>query len=257
MTEPAQQARKQSFSTSLPAKLTGIVFWGMVLMGILVAAYLLNEREQRLHNDYNSAVSFVEFELERTYRVLAPHLQDEDYVRQQLTAMYNDIKDDLPVRGLHLNFAGKEYRLGGDTQGQVAVGGMFSLPENSSPEIKVVPFDLYLQDLDEMIMDARKNMLMVIGVLVFGFGMILQQVLQRVLSRPILAMVASVQQFAAGDLSARFNEKRNDELGYLARFINQALDSIQQQQQELEQSRKALIKEKSRRKSPCIRLWTG
>lgn len=45
-------------------------------------------------------------------------------------------------------------------------------------------------------------------------------------------------------MSARFNEKRNDELGYLARFINQALDSILQQQQELEQSRKALIKEK-------------
>lgn len=244
MTEPAQQVRKRSYSTSLPAKLTGIVFWGMVLMGILVAAYLLNEREQRLHSAYNSAVSFVEFELERTYRVLAPHLQDEDYVRQQLTAMYNDIKEDLPVRGLHLSFAGQEYRLGGDIQGQVAVGGMFSLPENNSAELNAVPFDLYLQDLDEMIMDARKNMLLVIGVLVFSFGMILQQVLQRVLSRPILAMVASVQQFAEGDLSARFNEKRNDELGYLAKFINQALDSILQQQQELEQSRKALIKEK-------------
>jgi len=244
MTEPTQQARKQSFSTSLPAKLTGIVFWGMVLMGILVAAYLLNEREQRLHSAYNSAVSFVEFELERTFRVLAPHLSDEDTIRQQLSAMYDDISEDLPVRGLYLNFAGQEYRLGGETEGQVAAGGMFSLPENNKAELKVVPFDLYLQDLDEMIMDARKNMLLVIGVLVFSFGMILQQILQWVLSRPILAMVASAQQFAEGDLSVRFNEKRNDELGYLAKFINQALDSILQQQQELEQSRKALIKEK-------------
>ncbi len=244
MTEPVQQGSKLSFSTSLPAKLTGIVFWGMVLIGILVAAYLLNEREQRLQNDYNSAVSFVEFELERTYRVLAPHLHDEDYVRQQLTAMYNDISEDLPVRGLHLTFAGQEYQLGGDTQGQVAVGGVFSVHENNDAELKAVHFDLYLQDLDEMIMDARKDMLLVIGVLVFSFGMILQQILQRVLSRPILAMVASVQQFAEGNLTARFNEKRNDELGYLAKFINQALDSILQQQQELEQSRKELIKEK-------------
>lgn len=240
MTESAPQASKQSFSTSLPAKLTGIVFWGMVLIGVLAATYLLNEREQRLQNAYNSAVSFAEFELERTYRVLAPQLDDQDYMRQQLTAMYNDISEDLPVRGLHLTFAGQDYRLGGDVEGQVAVGGVFSVSADNGAETRQVHFDLYLQDLDEMIMDARKNMLLVIGVLVFGFGMILQ----RVLSRPILSMVASVQQFAEGDLSARFNEKRNDELGYLARFINQALDSILQQQQELEHSRKELIKQK-------------
>ena len=244
MTEPVHTGNKLPYSASLPAKITGIVFWGMVLIGVLVAAYLLNEREQRLQNTYNSAASFVEFELERTYRVLAPHLYDEAYMRQQLTALYNEISNDLPVCGLHLAFAGQSFRLGGDIENKVAVGGVFSVRGNNDVEPKAVHFDLYLQDIDEMILQDRKNMLMVIGMLVFSFGMILQQILQRVLSRPILAMVASVQQFAEGDLSARFNENRNDELGYLAKFINQALDSILQQQQELELSRKALIKEK-------------
>jgi len=66
------------------------------------------------------------------------------------------------------------------------------------------------------------------GVFVL-FGLLLQRVLDLVLTRPFQHMVNAAKAFSAGDEKVRFDEGRSDEFGYLARFINQALDySIEQ-----------------------------
>ena len=237
-------AEKHAFTTSLPAKLTGIVFWGMVLVGVLVATYLLNEREHRLKSAYSGAESYIGYELERLYQIEHAGIHNYEYMSQQVMDMYRSVSESYPIKALSFSFAGHQYQMGHNETQEVPIRGTFSVLEDNSDISQIIPFKLYMQDLDEVIMDARKNMLLVIGVLVFSFGMILQQILQKVLSSPILAMVASARQFADGDRATRFNDKRSDELGYLAKFINQALDSILQQQNELQLSRQELIKEK-------------
>jgi diguanylate cyclase (GGDEF)-like protein/PAS domain S-box-containing protein len=84
------------------------------------------------------------------------------------------------------------------------------------------------------------------GLLVMLFGLILKYILDRVLSRPIQAMVDSANKISHGNTALRFNERRTDEFGFLAKFINQALDSVVSQNVQLEASRIALSEEKER-----------
>jgi len=229
---------------SLPAKITGIVFWGMVLVGVLLAAYLLGEKEQQLINSYYADVHHLEQELETIYRQEQEHVMDYPYMHQKFQSLFLHVSHEHFVEALMFEFDGHVYQYGEKNDQQVHRRGQIYIQTAIAGAHELIEINVYMQGLDKQIVESRKQMLLIIGGLVFAFGMILQQILQRVLSRPILDMVASAKKFTHESQSVRFNERRNDELGYLAKFVNEALDSSVQHQQELEASRKALIKEK-------------
>ncbi len=244
MTDPRADTRKQLVSMSLPVKVTGIVFWGMVLVGLLVAVYLLNQKETQLRDNYNSNILFIEHELEQLYSSYDEHIFDHNFMSLQVEEFFLRMARKYPVEAIRYTFSGHTYQFGKIQGQQEKITGQLLVRVLSYQGMHVVDLEVYMVGLDKTIADSRKQMLMIIGGLVFVFGMILQQILQRVLSAPILDMVLSAQRFAEGDQSSRFNEQRKDEFGYLAKFVNQALNSILQQQKEIEVSRKALFEEK-------------
>lgn len=238
--------KKQSVNMSLPAKVTGIVFWGMVLVGLLAATYILNQRETQLRENYSTNIIFVEHDLELLYATFDDHISDHDFMSLQVEDFFLKIQKKYPIEAIRYNFQGIEYLFGDISGQQEFIEGQLLIRVLSNQGMEVVKLDVFMQGLDKTINDSRKQMLLIIGSLVFVFGMILQQILQKVLSHPILDMVISAQKFAQGNQTARFNEQRNDEFGYLAKFINQALDSLLVQTHELERSRKDLFEEKVR-----------
>lgn len=238
--------KKQSVNMSLPAKVTGIVFWGMVLVGLLAATYILNQRETQLQDNYITNIIFVEHELEQLYVTFDDHIFDHDFMSLQVDYFFQQISEKYPIEAIRYYFDEVEYQFGTIEGQQELIEGQLLIRVLSNQGVEVIKLDVFMQGLDKTINDARKHMLLIIGGLVFVFGMILQQILQKVLSRPILDMVISAQKFAQGNQSARFNEQRSDEFGYLAKFVNQALDSLLSQQRELVVSRKALFAEKVR-----------
>ncbi|RDH81043.1 MAG: hypothetical protein DIZ80_13045 [endosymbiont of Galathealinum brachiosum] len=236
--------QNQPVSTSLSAKVTGIVFWGMVLVGLLVATYILNQRESQLTDEYNNNILYVKHEIENLYILHHKNIFDHQYMSNRVAGLFQSFSDKYPIESIRYEFAGHQYHFGELSRDQVQIKGQLLLRVESNTDIKVVDLDVYMRSFEQTITDSRKQMLLIIGTLVFTFGMILQQILQKVLSKPLLNMMTSAQRFAKEDQSVRFNENRNDEFGYLAKFINQALDSVISHQRELEVSQKALFEEK-------------
>jgi diguanylate cyclase (GGDEF)-like protein/PAS domain S-box-containing protein len=234
----------QPISMSLSAKVTGIVFWGMVLVGLLVATYILNQRESQLTNEYNNNILLVEHQLENLYILHQAHVFDHKFMSAKVEALFQQLVQQYPLEGIRYEFAGYPYQFGEFQPDQIQIKGQLLIRQHADRDIGVINLDVFMRSFEQTITDSRKQMLMVIGGLVFTFGMILQQILQKVLSKPILNMVTSAQKFAHEDRSARFDEGRNDEFGYLAKFINQALDTVISHQHELEASQKALFEEK-------------
>jgi diguanylate cyclase (GGDEF)-like protein/PAS domain S-box-containing protein len=86
--------------------------------------------------------------------------------------------------------------------------------------------EVYCAGAKATIADLRKNFLLFIGVGVFVFGLLLQRILQKMLSSPFQKMVATAEDFSQGKEDVRFDEERLDEFGYLGKFINDAIDTI-------------------------------
>lgn len=236
--------QKNSQNLSLSVKVTGIVFWGMVLVGLLVVTYILHQRELQLSKEYNSNIIYVEHKLETIYAQYAEHNYDYEIMSLLVEQLFVEVAEQYPIESIRYEFAGRLYQFGQRSNDQLEITGKLLIQPRKNNVVEHVVLHIYMKNFKKIIEESRKQMILVIGGLVFLFGLVLQKILQKLLSQPLLSMVVSAQKFANGEQSTRFNEARNDEFGYLAKFINQALDSILIQQHDLKTSQKALYKEK-------------
>ena len=137
---------------------------------------------------------------------------------------------------LELSGAGGIWRSGTPGTAQDTVARVLRVhgPEGGSETLRVVA---YVPKHAAFLSDQRKHVLIFTGLVAMVFGLILQAILQRILSRPFLGMVSTAQNFAAGDKSARFAAQSADEFGFLAGFINQALDTANRSEMALSQEK--------------------
>ena len=236
----------------LPAKITGIVFWGMVLIGSLAVGMLLHGQDsaQSVRNTSNGML--LAHKVEEILKQQSPspiHLPHSD-----LNQIAEQLRPDLGFQAIKLEFDKEAWLYGKIQASQSAVSHVLSIPAAKSGQSAHAPrITVYFPSLMKSAIEQRKNTLLGIGVVIILFGLILQKILQRLLSQPFTHMVSCARQSADGDMAARFDESRTDEFGFLAKFINRALDSLTRQRAELQstlaralQSEAALSWEKKR-----------
>ncbi len=224
-----------AFHPKLPARITGIVFWGLVFLGLLIAVFLLEKAESELYGINKSNVRMLAMEIEEALESRGP-----EAVLQNQHALFrnkiNQLRGEMEFTQLHIQYQDKEYQFGEHAPDDDAYPYQIHFYNRATNRLDTVSLMLYFPNQKKQIGDIRKNMLLSIGLSLLAFGLILQQILQRVLSRPFTSMVHTAQQFSSGNELVRFDEARQDEFGYLGRFINDAIESILLHQQELRQA---------------------
>ncbi len=231
----------------LPVIVSGIVFWGMVLVGLFAIVFISREHEKSLRQriELNGLVLSTTIE---EHLDLHPHENPLAHNRQALATM---LANEMEQRGFHaveLHDDLEEIRVGEPfVDADVHKATIRVLRSGELPRDWLVRLRFYYPDFKKMITEKRNELFVTIGAVVLLFAFVLQQILQRVLSRPIMRMVRVASQFAAGNKEVRFDESRRDELGYVARFINNALDTVTSEQratrralQQLGESQRAL-----------------
>jgi len=226
------QGHTQDFRT-LPVRVTGIVFWGMAVIGVMTVLVMLNGREEQILQRQQAVVDrfmsglYQEF-LEQPEPVNDIHsfgvLAERVMGRSGL------------IEGLRVKVGTQERVYGQTPEHAVWYTRPVWLSGSVHPARTQASVTLYLPSVEGQVAESRKRLLLGMGGLFLLFGVILQRVLDLVLSKPFRKMTNTAQEFSAGDEQVRFDETRNDEFGYLGRFINEALDYSLRQKQELHQA---------------------
>ncbi|MCP3852610.1 MAG: EAL domain-containing protein [Gammaproteobacteria bacterium] len=236
----------RDFEFVLPAKITGIVFWGLALVGLIIAIFLLQGKEQELELRYQTSATLFTKQLEKDLSKVS-HRDIKNFLEEkrpsyQKQFQFNAFK--LKLNGHYVQFG---QQIEGDINFQSVVTSLVA----SVDRVSNYPLTVTYPNLLKTVITERKNLLVSIGALIFLFGFFLQKVLQQILNKPFLKLLNSAQQFAKGDTSARFDDSSRDEFGFISKFINEALDSLLQQQREIyralsraKKSELALYKEK-------------
>ncbi len=226
------QGDDHKFEVKLPARITGLVFWGLVFVGLLLAVIFLQQAESKLVTENFKNTLLVSYEIEEIVeeysqppvldkasgRIRAKLLEHMESFNFHAVRVYEDGRV-LSIGEVNENDALYEYTLN-------------YFPESSSNRHQV-RLELYSTNIKKAIADIRKKFLLSIGFGVFVFGLFLQRVLQKMLSAPFQKMVGTAEQFSQGNEDARFDDQRQDEFGYLGKFINNAIDSILSNKNEL------------------------
>jgi diguanylate cyclase (GGDEF)-like protein len=213
----------------LATRITGVVFWGLVVLGLTIA-YM---QSRNLHEDvlaqYADASNRAVIQLHQVFS------QQPDISNELLQPMLTAMQADYGISGIVLDYSGKTVRSGEFSAASVVHERNFTYLGKSAPKNSLHMFTLhtYYPDPQKTVAERRKNLLITLGGLFTLFGFMLQWVLHRILTRPFMQMVNTARGISTGQANLRFQENSNDEFGFLGRFINESLNFMQRQQDEI------------------------
>jgi diguanylate cyclase (GGDEF)-like protein/PAS domain S-box-containing protein len=239
--------------TSLPAKITGLVFWGLVILGIIASIVIIQAYEKNLPHQFQTRFSDASFLIEDLISE-HPHTNLQA-IRPQLTTIMNETE----ISGLQVTYANDQIKVGNIDASFEKSSEVFSVekidPETNIGWIQSGVITIFQPTLEDAVAEIRKNILISMGALFIAFGFILQWLLNKILATPFASMVKTARAFTDGDDNLRFNEQRKDEFGFLSSFINQALDKLTNQQKSLQKAlhkQQVTEKELTREKEQAI-----
>jgi len=245
MTVQQEIAAQSTPRLRLSSKITGLIFWGAVLTGLLVVAVFIKQSEddQRLKQEYQAMMVMHALE-----NVLAPH----------------QVVDAIPKNNIQLQNAIESFRGAEKIVGVLLAVGDDEVMIGAAPEkslVKVMRSNhiidgvhgnemtatVYFDPSYNNIYAGRKNLIAILGVISFAFGLIMNRILRSMLTNPINKMTETAAAYASGDKAVRFDDSKNDEFGFMSGFINKALDSSENMHRQLEESfhKQKIAKEKA------------
>lgn len=208
----------------LSVKITGIVFWGMVLVGILFSFIMMQTAERDLREHQNDV--FHHFLYQMINNIDKYGLDDSKKIIQALSG---------ESRQLNITAFNMKY-----DKSIISYGKPSEEDENSTSELvhnnKKIYINVSQPSIKNQLNQQRKHLIISMGVLFAIFGLVLQWVLQKMLAKPFVSMVKTAKEITNGNSETRFNERGDDEFGYLSKFINEALDSTLKQQYKLKKA---------------------
>ena len=247
------QQNLPEIASNLPTRISGIVFWGTMLIGLLIAFVILKDKENELTAQYHDNAKILQTVILKSLEYsTSPDFNGT--TRRDMEHNLKPFRDIIQYNAIELRRDNKTLLFGRKVANEDAITTRLDIYPFYP---KMLPYrvetSIYFPSLQKVISTYRKWILLSIASLMMLFGLILQFILQRLLTRPFSRMVHTAQQFADGDSTARFDENRNDEFGFLSKFINRALDSSARQYTELmdaleraTESESALFAEKER-----------
>ncbi len=214
-----------SFKVKLPARITGIVFWGLVFIGLLVSVFILEDAENELYLTNKTNSHMVAYALEGIVKK-NPESPVLETAASKIKLKLNQLREEMGFTSVILFERGEEYVYGDRNTDDDAFPYSINYYPKGSQHLEVISTLVYYPNQKKEVANIRKNMLLSIGLSVFIFGFILQHILYRVLSGPFTRMVNTAREFSNGNDSVRFDKSRDDEFGYLGGFINNAIESM-------------------------------
>ncbi|MBE9568468.1 MAG: EAL domain-containing protein [Proteobacteria bacterium] len=223
---------EQKLVIKLPAKITGLVFWGLVFIGLLVAVIMLNGAEDDLVQNNNKNASIIAYEIEEIidFQFQPPVLE---HAADRLRSKIKDQLERFDFHAVHLAEGDDSLDIGVINETDDSYERLLHYYLKGTAEMGAINLTVYSKNSAEAISDVRKNFLMAVGAGVFVFGLLLQNILHRMLASPFQKMVTTAQKFSSGNEDIRFDEERQDEFGYLGKFINNSIDRILANKNEL------------------------
>ena len=216
---------EQKFEIKLHARITGLVFWGLVFVGLLVAVIILQQAETDLVRENNEETLIIAYQIEETLEQYSetPVLE---HAGGRIRAQLRQQMDEYGFKAARLYEGDETLSIGIVSEDDdLYEFTIHYYPENSY-NLRTLKLEIYCTNSKEIISDLRKKILLSIGFGVFIFGLFLQKVLQKMLSAPFHKMVTTAEKFSQGKEDVRFDDNRHDEFGYLGKFINNAIDAI-------------------------------
>ena len=211
------------YRMGLATRITGIVFWGLVVIGLGWVFLLLRNMEDIEAVRYQAQADRLVVNVQQAV-LQKPPLSDTT-LGERLEAF----RLELGLAAAELHVRGTTLTSGRPRHGLISTRRPIMLAAGDTASLTI-----YSPDPMDAIKERRKKIIVTMGGVFLTFGFILQWILQRLLTQPLLRMVETAKAISHDTKERWFDEGRNDEFGFLAKFINRSIEFRDRQTRELQ-----------------------
>jgi diguanylate cyclase (GGDEF)-like protein/PAS domain S-box-containing protein len=209
----------------LSTKITMIVYWGLVIVGLVFASLLLSNIEEDTLEKRTYIVDSIAYKVSLKQADAADKQTSIVHILKEVINEYNNLDIEIFIEGELFAYANKMP----PSELVDTIVHPLSLPGLKD---EVVELHVIFPQLEGALLSERKRLLLTLGTLLIVFGVILKLVLERLIKRPVDKMVFAAQAISSGDMNVKFDEDRGDEFGYLSSFMNEAIRNTHRQERE-------------------------
>jgi diguanylate cyclase (GGDEF)-like protein/PAS domain S-box-containing protein len=239
-------SHKETVHVSLPLKIVAIVFWGLVTIGLLMVAAAMPWMERIAILEHDTLPRQVVIAVQEHFN------NNADVTLDSLQSALLPLMQELDIPAVRIERGVDAMTFGKRRNDLDSYTVTFPATDPGENEVVDVILTVYQQKVEQVLLERKKQLMLALGISFFTFGLTIQWILQRVISRPFQQMIKTAESCSQGN-NAHFDETRSDEFGYLSRFINKAMATLQARQSELgdalqraQASEHALFEEKCR-----------
>lgn len=216
-----------NWQTKIAVKITAIVLWVVIAVSFAVSLYISNRFHRLLPARYDGQGNQLTYEIAEL--LSKTDINDNSTMIKELMKVFN--KFDFPA--VSVKFDDKNILLGKISDGLTSS----DRPSNFSSKLNNKQYTLtvttYLQPIEQIVSKERAKLLAQIWFGIILFAIFLITMIQKIVAEPFAVLVSATKQVMKGNMAIRVPMKRKDEFGDLAKFFNEMLDYVGEQQEKL------------------------
>jgi signal transduction histidine kinase len=218
---------KRNWQQSIAVRICALALWAILPISLLVTFYYIHDLESDLETEYINKADTLAHRLQSQYPDAL--ISSTGNRNGKINALIHELGFSFVrvLSGQNELYFGKE---DADTQFVVRNIIIQSPTDNQYYKIKLVA---YFPVLGKLVSQHRNRILfpVIVGLLLFGLFLI--WAIRTTVHKPFEDLVSNTQKVSLGQHDLRFDTSRQDEFGYIARFFNDMLDKLLEQQEQL------------------------
>jgi len=218
---------KRNWQQSIAVRISALALWIILPISLGITLYLISHLEADMKKQYVEKADVLAYQLQNYFdsHLFVNNKELESTVEQ---LMREHGFSYLKIMGVDSTWKFGATKSNTDTQARLI---KISLPEkNTLTTIKIVGQH---PEISTLVTSQRNKILypVIFALVIFGFFLI--WAIRSMVHRPLEKLVDATQAISDGITDLRLDTNRQDEFGYIARFFNEMLDKLLDQQEKL------------------------
>jgi len=221
---------KRNWQQSIAVRISALALWVILPISLFITFFYISHLREDLQQQYVDKADLMAYRLQN---YLEQHpLADNQALRTATT----QIMEELTFSYLKLTAENKSYEFGKpDSESEVIHRHINTIPLGAANPM-TINIGAQHPNLDLLIADQRNKILYPVVISLVLFGIFLLWAIRSMVHRPLEKLVDATQAVSDGIVDLRLDTNRQDEFGYIARFFNEMLDQLLEQQEKLKEA---------------------
>jgi len=218
---------KRNWQQSIAVRISALALWVIMPICLGVTFYFISNLDRNLEEQFSEKADVFAHRLQ-TY------FDENRFARtDELDRTIKNLAAKLGFIGIQIIDDNMDWRFGDNSADTQLVTREIKIHDYKINKHKTIKVLAHFPHIDKLVAKKRNHVLYLV---IFGlvlFGVFLIWAIRTMVHRPLEKIVDATQAISEGVTDLRLDTSRQDEFGYIARFFNEMLDQLLDQQEKL------------------------